>query len=144
VTRTTSHRLTKELTELNHEAETAKKNLIAFQSDVQRLREEKVHALARLANAKARLRLQEMIKGFAPEADVQALEEVRAHIDRLAAEVQVSREVADADLNERLEKIREVEADHAARAELDELKRVRKRSLVPVELPEKVAVAAAS
>ena len=28
-------------------------------------------------------------------------------------------------------------------AELDELKRVRKRSLVPVELPEKVAVAAA-
>ncbi len=137
-------RLTKELTALNEEAETAKKNLIAFQSDVARLREEKVHAMARLANAKARLRLQETIKGLTPDADIQALEEVRAHIDRLAAEVQVSREVGDADLAERIEKIREVEADHAARAELDELKRVRKRSLVPVELPEKVAAAAAS
>lgn len=129
-------RVTNELKELNAEAETAKKNLIAFQSDVVRLREEKVHAMARLANAKARLRLQETIKGLAPDADVQALEEVRSHIDRLSAEVQVSREVADSELAQRIEKVREVEADAAARAELDELKRVKKRSLVRVDMPE--------
>lgn len=134
-------RVTAELKELNAEAETAKKNLVAFQSDVVRLREEKVHAMARLANAKARLRLQETIKGLTPDADVQALEEVRAHIERLSAEVHVSREVGDAELEQRIEKVREAEADAAARAELDELKRVKKRSLVRVDMPEAAAAA---
>ncbi|MDG2306858.1 MAG: PspA/IM30 family protein [Candidatus Binatia bacterium] len=129
-------RVTAELKELHTEAEAAKKNLVAFQSDVIRLREEKVHAMARLANAKARLRLQETIKGLTPDADVQALEEVRAHIDRLSAEVQVSREVGDSELSERIEKVHEAEADAAARGELEELKRVKKRSLVRVDIPE--------
>jgi phage shock protein A len=132
-------RVSKELADLNLEAETAKKNLIAFQSDVARLREEKIHAMARLANAKARLQLQETIKGLTPDADIQALEEVRAHIERLSAEVQVSREVADAELAQRIEKVREAEADAAARAELEELKRVKKRSLVRVDIPEPAA-----
>ncbi len=138
-----TERVTNELKELNAEAETAKKNLIAFQSDVVRLREEKIHAMARLANAKARLRLQETIKGLTPDADLQALEEVRSHIDRLSAEVQVSREVADSELAQRIEKVREAEADSAARAELDELKRVKKRSLVRVDMPEPAKASAA-
>jgi len=137
-------RVTKELKDLNAEAETAKKNLVAFQTDVVRLREEKVHAMARLANAKARLRLQETMKGLAPDADVQALEEVRAHIDRLSAEVQVSREVADSELEQRIEKVREAEVDAAARAELEELKRVKKRSLVRVDIPEPAQAASAT
>ncbi|MBM4268454.1 MAG: hypothetical protein FJ144_17890 [Deltaproteobacteria bacterium] len=132
-------RISKELASLNSEAETAKKNLVNFQSDVARLREEKIHAMARLANARARLRLQETIKGLTPDADIQALEEVRAHIERLSAEVHVTREVADAELAQRIEKVREAEADAAARAELDELKRVKKRSLVRVDIPEPVA-----
>src|SRR5262249_6542149 len=85
---------TEELAELSREAEAAKKNLIAFQSEVARLREEKVRMLARLANARARLRLQETIKGLSPDADIQALEEVRAHVERLVAEAQISREVS--------------------------------------------------
>jgi phage shock protein A len=48
-------RLTEELSELTREAETAKANLIAFQSEIARLRDEKVRMLARLANAKLRL-----------------------------------------------------------------------------------------
>ena len=129
-------RLSEELGALNEEAEIAKKNLIAFQGDVARLREEKVHAMARLANAGARLRLQETMKGLTPDADIQALEEVRAHIAKLAAEVEVSREVSDAELSKRIEKVREAEATGAARAELEEIKRVKRRSLVPVEIPE--------
>ena len=124
-----------ELRELNGEAETAKKNLIAFQGDVARLREEKVHAMARLANARARLRLQETIKGLTPDADIQALEEVRAHIQRLSAEVEVSREVADAELAERVEQVKVAEAEAAARAEFEELRRRRRRALVPIEVP---------
>jgi phage shock protein A len=137
-------RVTDELAELNREAEAAKKNLIAFQGEVARLREEKVRMLAKLANAKARLRLQETIKGISPDADIRALEEVRAHVERLVAEAQVSREVNDAELEKKLEGIREAEATNAARAQLDELKRVRKRSLVPLDLGDKAEKAHAT
>ena len=137
-------RVTEELAELNREAEAAKKNLVAFQGEVVRLREEKVRMLAKLANAKARLRLQETIKGISPDADIRALEEVRSHVERLVAEAQVSREVNDAELEKKLENIREAEASNSARAQLDELKRVRRRSLVPLDLGEKVGVAAAA
>lgn len=137
-------RVTEELAELNREAEAAKKNLIAFQGEVARLRDEKARTLARLANAKARLRLQETIKGLSPDADIQALEEVRAHVERLVAEAQVSREVNDAELEKKLEAIRETEATTAARAQLEELKRARKRSLVPLHLNESAPVQAVS
>lgn len=137
-------RVTDELADLNREAEAAKKNLIAFQGEVARLREEKARTLARLANAKARLRLQETIKGLSPDADIQALEEVRAHVERLVAEAQVSREVSDVELERKLECIREAEATTAARAQLEEMKRARKRSLVPLDLKDGAAVQAAA
>jgi len=138
-------KVSKDLDELTAEAEAAKKNLIAFQQEVARLRDEKHRALARLANAKARLRLQETLKGLSPEADIQALEDVRAYVDRLVAEVQVSREVGDTALAKKLDTIREAEATASARAQLDELKRARReRALVPVRMPQPASVAAAS
>jgi phage shock protein A len=90
-------RLTSELEELTTEADAAKKNLVAFQSEIARLREEKVRMLARLANAKARLRFQETLAGLSPDADIRALEEVRDHINRLVAETQVSRDLGDSE-----------------------------------------------
>ncbi len=134
-------RLTGELTELTTEADSAKKNLIAFQNEIARLRDEKVRMLARLANAKARLRLQETLNGLSPDADIRALEAVREHINRLVSEVQVAREVGDPELERRLGSIREAEANAAARAQLEELKRVRKRTLLPVTLPRATAAA---
>jgi len=136
-------RLTAESQDLTKEAEAAKKNLVAFQSEIERLREEKVRMLARLANARARLRLQETLNGLSPDADIRALEAVREHINRLVSEVQVSRELGDAELEKRLGKIRDAEADAGARAELEELKRSRKRVLLPVVLPERVVSAGA-
>jgi phage shock protein A len=130
-------RLTTELTELTTEADAAKQNLVSFQREIERLREEKVRMLARLANAHARLRLQETLSGLAPDADIRALEGVREHINRLVSEVQVSRELGDAELAKRLGKIRDAEAETAARAQLDELKRARKRELLPLIVPER-------
>lgn len=124
-------RLASELGDLEVEAEGAKKNLVAFQGEIERLREEKVRMLARLANAKARLRLQETLSGLSPDADVRALEAVREHIHRLVEETRVSRDLGDGDLEKRLGKIRAAEADAAARAQLDELKRARKARLLP-------------
>lgn len=136
-------RVTAELNELTAEADAAKANLVAFQQEMVRLREEKLRMLARLANAKARLRLQETLKGLSPEADIQALEDVRAYVDRLTAEVAVSREVGDAELRKKLDAIRESEANAAARAQLEELKRARReRALVAVRIPEPIAAAA--
>ena len=122
-------RLTAELTELTREAEGAKDNLIAFQEEIVRLRDERVRMLARLANAKARLRFQATLNGLSTDADIRALDEVRDHINRLVAETQVSRELGDSELERRLGRIREVEAEHAARAQLEELKRVRDQRL---------------
>jgi len=127
-------RLTAELTELTNEAEAAKKNLIAFQEDIARLRDEKVRMLARLANAKARSRLQRTLNGFSTDADLRALEAVREHIERQVTEVQLGRDLADPDLEQRLGVIRDAEASASARAQLDELKRSRKGRLLPLVL----------
>jgi len=129
-------RLTSELTDLTGEAETAKKNLTTFQNEIVRLRDEKVRMLARLANAKVRLRFQETLNGLSPDADIRALEAVRDHINRLVSEVQVAREASDPELERRLGSIREAESTAAARAQLDELKRTRRHTLLPVVLPE--------
>jgi phage shock protein A len=129
-------RLTGELAELTKEAEAAKKNLILFQDQIARLREEKVRMVARLANARARLRLHETLNGLSPEADIRALEAVRDYVNRVASEVQVSQDLGDGELDRRLAGIREAEAMAAARAQLQELKRSRQRKLLPLMLPE--------
>jgi len=128
-------RLTAELADLTAEADAAKENLVVFQNDIARLRDEKVRMLARLANAKARLRFQETLNGLAPDADIRALDDVREHINRLVEETKINRDLGDTELERRLAKIREAEADGARRAQLDELKRARGRGLLPMVLP---------
>jgi len=127
-------RLTAELAELTAEADAAKQNLVAFQGDIARLRDEKVRMLARLANAKARLRFQETLSGLAPDADIRALEGVREHIERLVEETRINRDLGDGELQRRLDEIRAAEADASRRAQLDELKRARGRLLLPMVL----------
>jgi len=129
-------RLTREITEVTAEAEIAKKNLITFRNDIAELRDEKVRMLAKWAGARARRQFQETMNGFASsEVDITALAEVRDHINRLVAEVHLSRELGDAELEQRLTAIREAEADSSARAQLQEMKRTRGRSFLPVVLP---------
>jgi phage shock protein A len=130
-------RLTGELRELDEEAEIAKKNLSAFQGEIARLRDEKVRMLARLANARARLRFQETLSGLSPDADIRALDAVRDHINRLVEEAKMTRDLGDSDLERRLGKIRDAEASAAARSQLEELKRARWRRLLPMVLPER-------
>src|SRR5262249_47268530 len=113
-----SERLARELADLNTEAEAAKKNLILFGDQIARLKDEKVRNLARLANAKVRLRLKETLNGLSPDADIQALEAVREYVNRLASEVQVGQELGDAELNKKLADIRETESLASARAQL--------------------------
>lgn len=134
-------RLANDLTELTTEADAAKKNLLSFQNEIARLRDEKVRMVARMANARARLRLQQTLNGLSLDADIRALDEIRDHINRLVTEAQLSRDAGDTDLERRLGSIREAEANAAARAQLDELKRSRKSRLLPLVLPVQEAIA---
>jgi len=136
-------RLGGELGELTAEADAAKRNLVTFQDEIVRLREERIRMLARLANAKARLKLHETLSGLSPEADIQALETVREHVNRLVAEVALVRDGADPELERRLGSIRDAEAAAAARAQLEELKRTRRAALVPLAPTEVPALAPA-
>jgi phage shock protein A len=135
-------RLTTESGELATEADAATRNLVTFREEIDRLRDERARILVRLANAKARLRLHETLSGLSLEADVQALSEVRDHVNRLVAEANLARDGGDQALEKRLRGIRDAEAERAARAQLDELKRARKSALVPMVLTPQPAAAA--
>ncbi len=128
-------RLGVELGDLTAEADAAKRNLVAFQDQIVRLREERVRMVARLANAQARLRLHETLRGLSPEADIQALDAVRDHVERLTAEVALVRDGGDPALERRLGTIRDAEVASAARAQLDELKRTRHAALPAAAIP---------
>ena len=113
----------RELAGLRAEAEEAKANLVRFRDEIHALEREKGRALASLANARARRRIQETLSGLSVDADMRALDAVRAHVGRLGAEGVLDRELGAPPLDGRLRAIREESRRDAARHELDELKR---------------------
>jgi phage shock protein A len=133
-------RLSGELAELTHEADEAKKNLVTFKGEIEKLKVEKVRMLARLKNALARVRIQRALEQLSSDEDVRALEEVRESIQRTLAEAGVNREIAGTGLDEKLEAIRLRNAETKAQAELAELKRTRRQVLVPMNVPTAVPV----
>jgi phage shock protein A len=128
-----TERLKEELTQLTAEAEDAKKNLVAFKDEIEKLKVEKVRMLARLRNAQARVRIQRALEDLSYEDDVRALEEVRESIQQMLAQAGVNREIHSAEVEEKLADIRKRNAETKAQAELDEIKR-RRRGLVPMEV----------
>ena len=117
---------------LRAEAEEAKSNLIHFREEIRALEREKGRIVATLANAKARRRMSEALDGLSVDADMRALENVRAHVARLATEGDLDKELGtDRGLAARIREIREEANSDAARRELEELK----RQLNPTEIP---------
>jgi phage shock protein A len=101
------------------------------------LERERGRTLATLANARARRRLRAAFDGLAMDADMQALESVRAHVAQLASEGELDRELGVSDDTGR--RIRALRADaeqEAARRELDALKQeLRPRTLAALATP---------
>ena len=128
-----TERLKEELTQLTAEAEDAKKNLVAFKDEIEKLKVEKVRMLARLRNAQARVRIQRALEDLSYDDDVRALEEVRESIQQMLAQAGVNREIHSAEVEEKLADIRTRNAEAKAQTELDEIKR-RRRGLVPMEV----------
>ena len=113
------------------EAEEAKANLLRFREEIRLLERERGRTLATLANARARRRVREAFDGLSVDADMQALESVRAHVAELSSEGELDRELGVSDDTGR--RIRALRADaeqETARRELEALKQeLRPRTL---------------
>jgi phage shock protein A len=129
-----SDRLKEELSQLTSEADEAKRNLMSFKGEIDKLKSEKVTMLARLRNAQARTRIQRALEDLPYEEDLRALSEVRDSIQQALAEAGVSREINGSEMDRKLEEIRRRNAETKAQAELAELKRRRRKSLAPPEV----------
>jgi phage shock protein A len=114
-----------ELTDVREQAEEAKANLVRFREEIRSLVREKGRMLATLANAQARRRLQVAIEGLSVDAEMDALESVREHIQRLTMEGELTKEIGEDGLamRSRLREFRDEGRREAAQSELDQLKR---------------------
>lgn len=127
-------RLRDELGQLTREAEDAKRNLISFKGEIEKLKVEKVQMIARLRNAQARVRIQRALEELSYDDDVRALEEVRDSIQQTLAQAGVNHELAGSELGEKLEEIRRRNAEAKAQAELNALKQRRRPPLAPMDI----------
>ena len=127
-------RVKEELSQLTVEAEDAKKNLVGFKSEIDKLKTEKVRMLARLRNAQARMRVERALEGLSYDEDLRALQEVRESIQQMLTQSGVNREIHGAEIDQKLEEIRRRNAEAKVQAELDELKRRRRPPLVPMDV----------
>ena len=128
-------RLGEDLGQLTREADDAKKNLVAFKGEIDKLKTEKVRMVARLRNAQSRVRIQRALEELSYDQDVRALEDVRESIQRTLAEAGVNRELASSELDEKLEAIRRRNAETNAMAELVDIKRRRRMPALPMPDP---------
>ncbi|MBN1961069.1 MAG: PspA/IM30 family protein [Deltaproteobacteria bacterium] len=119
---TTVAELKGELEIASTDAENAKSSLIQVQVEIKKLKAEKDVMLAKMASAKARLRIQEQLEGFSIDAEVKALDNVRENINNIAAQAKLGAELADSSLDTRLQKLRQQSGDAAAKQQLEQLK----------------------
>jgi phage shock protein A len=127
-------RVREELSQLTVEAEEAKKNLVGFKSEIDKLKTEKVRMLARLRNAQARMRVERALEEFSYDEDLRALQEVRESIQQMLTQAGVNREIHASEIDQKLEEIRRRNAEAKVQAELDDLKRQRRPPLVPMDV----------
>ena len=114
-----------ELERTASEAEEAKRALVSFQGEIEKLRKEKERMIAAKETAEARINIQETLSGLSVDADIKALDNVRESIGKLQAEADMGSELAGASLDGRLREIRAKAGTAAARNQLNELKRAR-------------------
>ncbi len=109
---------------VSNQAEEAKKALVSFQGDIEKLKRERDEMLAKKATAEARIKIQASLDGMSTDADIKALENVREHIHKLHAEADVGSEIKNDSLDARLAEVRKKTGDVTAKSQLEELKKL--------------------
>jgi phage shock protein A len=111
-----------DLVQAEQDGEDAKESLLNVQAEIGKLREEKDRMLAKMASAKARITIQGQLDGLSVDAEVKALENVRANIHNLAAQAKLNQELQGQSLEGRLAAVRRQTGDVSAKKQLEELK----------------------
>jgi phage shock protein A len=117
--------LQQEMAQAKADADDAKASLTAVMSEIKNLRAEKDRMLAKVKSADARLHIQSQLDGLSVEAEVKALDNVRAHIKTKIAEADLGKELRDSDLDHRLAAVRQQSGLSTAKAQLQALKAAR-------------------
>ena len=112
-----------DLVKVSGQAEEAKKGLVAFAAEIDKLKRERDEMLAKRATAAARIQIQETLEGLSTDADIKALENVREGINKLEAQADIGGEIRGESLDAKLKKIKERTADMTAKGQLEEMKR---------------------
>jgi phage shock protein A len=123
------NQLTADIAELKSEmdaahtdADSAKSSLLSVQSEIRKLQAERDTQLAKMQSAQARIRIQEQLDGLSVDAEVKALDNVRAHIKTTIAEANLGKELSESSLDARLASLKTQSGDVLARQQLQELK----------------------
>ncbi len=114
--------LNEELEMAKNDAEDAKASLLDVQAEINKLRQEKDRMLARMESANARMQIQQQLDGLSVDAEVRALDNVREHINTIAAEAKLGKELSGQSLDNRLKNLRRQTGDVTARNQLEEMK----------------------
>ncbi len=114
--------LNEELEMAKNDAEDAKASLLDVQAEINKLRQEKGRMLARMESANARMQIQQQLDGLSVDAEVRALDNVREHINTIAAEAKLGKELSGQSLDNRLKNLRRQTGDVTARNQLEEMK----------------------
>lgn len=104
------------------DAESAKASLQQIQGEIKKLQAERDSNLAKLANAKAKARIQEQLEGLSVDAEIKALDGVRTHIQNQIAATKLGEELAGNDLDNRLQALRAQSGEVTAKQQLAEMK----------------------
>jgi phage shock protein A len=105
-----------------NDADSAKASLLQVQAEIKSLKAEKDRMLAKMASAQARIRIQDQLEGLSVDAEVKALENVRAHIKTTIAQANLGKEIGESDLDARLKALRSQTGDVTAKAEWERLR----------------------
>lgn len=125
--------LNESLAQAKGDADDAKTSLMSVKAEIEKLKAEKDRMLAKLESAKARIKIQDQLEGLSVDADVKALDTVRAHIKNTAAEAKLGRELHDSDLDTKLKALRQQSGAVTARSELETLKAARAQQAAQVK-----------
>ena len=104
------------------DAEKVKASLNDVKADIQKLKGEKDRMMAKFHSAEARNKINEQLEGISLDADVEALENVREHINNTVAEANLGDELKENDIDNRLAALRRDSGKVSAKKKLEALK----------------------
>jgi len=119
---------TADLERLSGQAEESKAMLTQFKGEIERLKTERDEQVARHATAKAQIQIQDQLSGLSVDAEIRALDNVRAGINQTVAKAALNSEMAGTDVDVRLKKLRQTAGTTNASAKFKALQAARTAS----------------